>query len=54
MKRDFEKEIFNEVKNFVEKYSKEYSDILENYKLLIRSINTNEWNKLQNYTPYFK
>jgi hypothetical protein len=42
LKLSFEKAILEEVKIFVEKYSKEYTNILEKYKNLIRSINTNE------------
>lgn len=52
-KIEFEKAIKDETKSFVDKYTDEYTEILENYKLLIKSINANEANKLENYTNYF-
>lgn len=50
LKTHFEKGILDEVKLFVDKYSKEYCEILENYKLLIKSINTNEVVVMKKYS----
>jgi hypothetical protein len=50
LKTGFEKGILDEVKMFVDKYSKEYSEILENYKLLIKSININEVMVMKKYS----
>jgi hypothetical protein len=53
-KLEFELGIHDEVKQFVKKFLNEYSDILEKYELLIKSINKIELDKLGLYSDYYK
>lgn len=47
LKTEFEDNLYNEVKEFKTKYHNIFGDIVENYKLMIKSINSREISKLQ-------
>jgi hypothetical protein len=53
MKRKIEKDIENEIKTFIDNYFSEFSDIMENYKALIKYINMNELESLNKYNNLF-